>query len=323
MLGHEVVALSSVPVPFVAGIDSLSLLTRVMWKLKLPPDPTRANRAIKAEISKKRFEVIWIDKGVTIHPATLQYIKRHLPDSVLVSCSEDDMYARHSQTYWYLGGLKYYDVVFTTKTYNLAELESLGARHTCLFLDSYDERLHRKVVLTNDETRQLSCHVGFIGTFEADRAARMLYLAQHGVKVNIYGNGWGSWAGKNSNLIVHDKPVYGEAYVKAINATKINLCFLRKINRDEVTSRSVEIPACGGFMLGERTRRHQEFFAEGKEAEFFDSNEELLQKIRYYLEKNEDRERVARAGRERCEVSGYSMRAQLNQMLADAFTFGH
>lgn len=322
MLGHDVVALSSVPVPFIAGIDSLSLLTRVMWKLKLPPDPAHVNCAIRAAINEKQFDVVWIDKGVTIRPATLQYIKRHLPDSVLVSCSEDDMYARHSQTYWYLRGLKYYDVVFTTKTYNLAELKTLGARRTSLFLDSYDERLHRRVVLSASEIQQLACDVGFIGSFENDRAARMLYLAEHGIPVNVYGNGWNSWVGRNPNLIVHDKPIYGDDYIKDINATKINLCFLRKINRDEVTSRSVEIPACGGFMLGERTKRHQDYFVEGKEAEFFGSNIEMLEKVRYYLENTEEREKIARAGGARCVTSGYSMRAQLDQMLKTALTSG-
>jgi spore maturation protein CgeB len=73
-------------------------------------------------------------------------------------------------------------------------------------------------------------------------------------------------------------------------------------------------------MLGERTRRHLEFFEEGKEAEFFGTNEELLKKVKYYLEEPEERERIARAGREKCVKSGYSMRAQLDQMLKAAFT---
>lgn len=316
--GHDVVALSFVPVPFIAGIDRPSLVSHLLWKLKIPSDPTHVNQHIRIELAGRNFDVVWIEKGVMVRPSTLRFIKKNSPGSILVSCSEDDMFARHSRTYWYLKGLKYYDIVFTTKVYNLTELKTLGARRTHLFLDAYDEKLHRPVVLSEPVKKQYACDVGFVGSYESERAQRMLFLAEHGIKVTVYGNGWGGWIGKNPNLIVKNKPIYAEEYVKAINATKINLCFLRKINRDEVTSRSVEIPACGGFMLGERTARHLESFEEGKEAEFFNSNEEMINKVRSYLEDDEARKTIARAGRERCINSGYSMRTQLDRMLGIA-----
>ncbi|MBM4389248.1 MAG: glycosyltransferase family 1 protein, partial [Deltaproteobacteria bacterium] len=156
--------------------------------------------------------------------------------------------------------------------------------------------------------------VGFVGTFEGDRAEKMLYLARHGIRVRIWGNGWDKWKGKNSNLIIEGRSVDGEDYVKTINATKINLGFLRKINRDETTSRSVEIPACGGFLLAERTERHLALFEEGKEAEFFNSSKELLEKAKRYLADEKSRKRIARAGRERCLKNGYSTREQIESM---------
>src|SRR4029450_7028444 len=94
--------------------------------------------------------------------------------------------------------------------------------------------------------------------------------------------------------------------VRAICATRINLCFLRKVNRDLQTTRTMEIPACGAFMLAERTDEHRAPFEEGKEAEYFESGVELRAKVDYYLAHEEERRRIGLAGRERCLRSGYS-----------------
>ena len=69
-------------------------------------------------------------------------------------------------------------------------------------------------------------------------------------------------------------------------------------------------------MLAERTNRHLEFFEEGKEAEFFGSDKELLEKTKKYLANETEREKIAEAGRLRCLKSGYSAKEQLSQMIA-------
>ena len=313
-LGCSVTGLSHTPVPWNPRKD-FSFIEAISWRLKIPADLTGVNRKIRSEVLRKKYDVVWIEKGNTVLPSTLHFIKQHFPKTKLISVSEDDMFAKHNRSLFYTRGLKYYDAVFTTKTYNLRELKALGAQRTELFFDSYDEKLHKPYTLTEEERKKFSCDVGFIGSFERDRAERMLYLAEHGIKVVIWGLDWNVWAGKHPNLEVKGAHLFNEDYPKAICATKINLCFLRKINRDEITSRSVEIPACGGFMLGERTRRHLEFFNEGQEAEFFSSDEEMLKKLTYYLAHDEDRLRVAAAGKARCAASGYSTREVLRKML--------
>lgn len=317
-LGHEVIGISHVPIPWKPQKD-FNLIEAISWRLKIPVDSSHANKKIKDAVIKNKADVVWIEKGNTILPSTLRYIKTHSPDTKLMSVSEDDMYPPHNRSFYYTRGLRWYDAVFTTKVYNLAELKTFGAKRTELFLDAYSEKIHRPYELSEEERTRFSCDVGFMGSFEGDRAERMLFLAEHGVKVAIWGNDWGPWVRKHPNLDIKNQHLFVEEYPKAICATKINLCFLRKINRDEVTSRSVEIPACGGFLLGERTKRHLEFFVEGKEAEFFDSNEEMLKKVRYYLAHEDERKRIALAGRERCMKSGYSMNAQLAGMLAKIF----
>ena len=110
--------------------------------------------------------------------------------------------------------------------------------------------------------------------------------------------------------------VFGENYTKAICSFDINLGFLRKLNRDLQTTRSVEIPACGGFLLAERTDEHRRLFREGVEAEFFSSRHELLENCRRYLAAPEVRRTVAAAGLERCIRSDYSYLRQVTLVLS-------
>jgi len=318
-LGHNVVAFSHTNVSPPGQIAPPSFVYRVFWKLKIPLDNMNVNAKLCHAIQNAQFDMVWIEKGNMIWPWTLWRIKKWAPSTRLISCSEDDMYALHGHSLWYHMGLRFYDFVFTTKLYNLTELKLFGAKNTKLFLDSYDEKTHRPIALTEADRERFACDVSAIGAFEKERAESLLYLATHGIPVVVWGNGWERWVNVHPSLIVKNEFLFGDEYSKAICATKINLNFLRKVNRDEVTSRSVEIPACGGFMLGERTRRHLEFFEEGREAEFFSSNEELLKKVMHYLEKHKEREKIARAGSERCAKSGYSMRAQLDQMLRAVF----
>ena len=68
-------------------------------------------------------------------------------------------------------------------------------------------------------------------------------------------------------------------------------------------------------MLAERTEEHLNLFGEGREAEFFDSDKELIDKVQYYLTHRNERIRIAAAGRERCIKSGYSNHDRLKAML--------
>lgn len=59
-------------------------------------------------------------------------------------------------------------------------------------------------------------------------------------------------------------------------------------------------------MLAERTEEHLNLFEEGIEAEFFDSNEEMVSKVQFYLRNERARLKIANAGFQRCIKSGYS-----------------
>jgi hypothetical protein len=318
-LGCSVTAYSSPPEGFLyEKMPSLSY--RVRWKVGFPPDLTRANKAILLKLQNERFDVLWIEKGNAIWPRTLRAVKAVSPTTQIMSYSEDDMFAPHTRSVFYTRGLKYYDVVFTTKSYNCApnELPSLGAKRVIFVDKAFDIHVHRPIPLTLNDVEAFGGDVGFIGTYERERAESMLYLARNGVSVRVWGNGWSKMARYHPNLLIEDRELYGDDYVKGLCAIRINLCFLRKINRDLQTARTMEIPACGAFMLAERTGEHLRLFEEGKEAAYFGSNEELLEKVRYYLDREDERREIASAGRQRCLDSGYSHHERLKYMLSVA-----
>jgi spore maturation protein CgeB len=158
--------------------------------------------------------------------------------------------------------------------------------------------------------------VGLIGSFEEQRAESIYFLAKNGIQVGVWGNGWEKNKLSHPNLRLKGPGILGDDYARGICSFDICLGFLRKVNRDQQTLRSMEIPACGAFMLAERTDEHLAYFEEGKEAEFFGTDEELLEKVRYYLDHEAERKQIARAGRERCLKSGYSNHERLKEFLA-------
>ena len=90
---------------------------------------------------------------------------------------------------------------------------------------------------------------------------------------------------------------------------------MRKVCADQHTTRTFEIPACGSLLLADRTEEHQEFFEEGKEAEFFASMDELLDKVEFYCGNESARRRVAEAGLKRCTDGNYAYVHRLKVVL--------
>ena len=52
-----------------------------LWGLPIRlPDESHVNEKIRNYVSSKTYDVIWIDKGVTVAPETLKFIKEKNPD---------------------------------------------------------------------------------------------------------------------------------------------------------------------------------------------------------------------------------------------------
>ena len=67
-------------------------------------------------------------------------------------------------------------------------------------------------------------------------------------------------------------------------------------NLDDITARSIEIPAIGTLLCATRTKKHLETFIENKEAIFFKDANECFKKCSYYLENYTKAKIIARNG---------------------------
>lgn len=314
-LSSSIIAISNTKIPFLGGIDKPSLLSRLFFKMGYPLDESKLNKTFLNIIKTHNdIDLIWIEKSLFLKPYLVKLAKTLHPKTKIISITEDDMYALHNRSKFYNSSLPYYDHIFTTKEFNVLELPSIGAKQVHHFNDSFYEKLHKPLV-------DYSCinskdiDVSFIGTYEIERAEIINWLANKGITIHVYGSQWNKFKDKLSDNLKIYPPVYSDNYVDIINRSKINLCFLRKINRDTITSRSIEIPACAGFMIAERTKDHMDKFIEGKECEFFSSKMELYEKIIYYLSNLNMIYEIGQNARQKCVNQEYGMSNELIKIL--------
>jgi len=301
-----------------------SLPGKVVRKLRGRPAEARlraANEMIVKESDRFRPDFTFYIKAYFVYPETLEHTRKTGPNFAYMN---DDMFNPANQTYLFYEAIRRMDCIFTTKSYNVAEFHAADAPRAVYIPNAYDPKIHYPVRLNQQDGAELGGDVGFLGTYRPERADFLSCIAnvRRNLRFNVWGDGWYKM-GRITNLhrwprwrnlkpCIRGSALWCEQMGKALQANKISLGLLYHKNRDLHTSRSFEIPACRGFMLGERTEEHRLYFEEDKEAVYFSSIEEMIDKIWFYTSHDSIRERIADAGYKRCMRSAatYADRAR-------------
>jgi len=273
---------------------------RIRYRLRFPADPAKANPEILSEV-ERGADILWLDAADMISAATLRRAKWINKDLALVWYCEDDMMNPRLRTRQLDATLGLFDLWVTTKSFNARpeEVPSLGARRVLFVNNSCDPVLHHPVPIGDEDRIRFGALISFIGSFEEPRAQSMLHLARQGLKVRVWGNGWADWIGRHANLLIENRPAYNDEFAKVVSASSINLCFLRHANRDLQTCRSIEVPACEGFMVHERNDEITALYREEKEAAYFSSEEELARVCVSWIQRDRPRGLIGKAARQR------------------------
>lgn len=312
-LGHEIVCFD-----MTAEYEKTSWFTknRYINRVVFPYVARIMNKKLLEMVKNYNPELIFILKGQWLFPETLKKIKDNT-QALFFILNPDDPFNlnRGASSKFIRNSIPIYDVYFIWSKVLMSRLKNAGARQVEYLPFAYDSKLHYPFTLTDEDKRNYDYDVVFIGNWDEEREMWLSELKGHNLAI------WGSdyWVKRCKCRFLKScwkgKIVIGEEMSRIIQCAKINLNILRLQNKKSHNMRTFEIPACSGFMLHERSVEANEFFKEGKEAEYFDSAIELKDKIRFYLSNDNFRKEIARAGYEKCMKSGYLYADRAKQVL--------
>ncbi len=168
--------------------------------------------------------------------------------------------------------------------------------------------------------------VTFIGQSHSNRKSVIQRLQQSGIPVQCWGKGWANGRLDQDEMVrlfssskinlnfaqssfgIHLKPLLkvfltrradGSVVVNTPRTMASQVSTLFRRPQPQIKGRNFEIPGFGGFLLTEYAEGIEECFVPDKEIAVFRSVDELREKIRYFLDHEDEREAVRQAGHDR------------------------
>ena len=134
--------------------------------------------------------------------------------------------------------------------------------------------------------------VSFVGQPHSNRVEIIDRLRRAGIDVKVFGFGWGD---AGHRLPFHEM-------VRTFSRSRINLNMANALDgsSQQIKGRNFEVPGCKGFLLTDRVPQLDSYFEPDREIALFDDEDDLVRKVQFYLQHEEQRRRIATLGYARC-----------------------
>lgn len=266
-----------------------NIVNRIFDRFLFAKVADKINNNFQEYIKHNRYDLLLVLQGKHLYSETLQFAKENCTN--IANWNIDDFYNPNVRTID-LDSFKYYDWIFSPRKHLFDEYTKRGAqRIECINWFYYPERQY-PINVEAREADKLGSDIAFIGTWSKYRENILFKL--EGLKLKVWGSSWHKAKKEFKNKF---KLMYQEAWFeemsKVINSTKMIVDVLTIENRDTTNLKNFQVPACGGFLLTQRTNEILELFEEGKEVVCYSSTEELKSKCKHYLLHDADREKIA------------------------------
>ncbi|MCK5558348.1 MAG: glycosyltransferase, partial [Candidatus Hydrogenedentes bacterium] len=209
--------------------------------------------------------LLWVESGVNFTP----------PDIASVGCPRVCyLIDSHVNLDWHLKWARVFDFVFVAQKRYIPQFKEAGCREAHWLPLACDPESHCRY---DDVEKKYD--VGFVGSLTEHHARRVQLLQRLSERFNV-----------------HKERCFLEDMVRVFNESRI---VFNTALMDDMNMRVFEALACGSLLVTDRAEGSglEELFRDGEHLVIYDDSN-LVDKVEYYLERQDLRERVARQGRE-------------------------
>ena len=218
----------------------------------------------------------------------------------------------------------HYDIIFTGGSEAYDILKDIGIRNLYHLPFACDPEVHTPKELTGTDREIYGCDISFVGTIDPGpyqyRVSMLETIAGNGVDLAAWGPGSGN--------IPHESPLKKyirgektplETWTKIYSSSKIVLCMHyrdadNKVPCHQASPRVYEALACGAFLMVDAQRDVMTLFKDREDLVIFRDEGELKELSAYYLERPEERARIAEQGR-RTALEKHTYKHRIEEIL--------
>lgn len=261
-------------------------------------------------------DVIWFEKPLMFDAPFLKSIKQFTSRPFLICRQDDNPFGSRSyeSLFWkrFIEAIPLYDLHLVKRQVDKVNFSKCGAYNTEFFYSGYDEKEFYQPTHLTDKIFDFS----FVGTNFENRSNFLFSLA---LKLNsrnflISGQRW------NRSFIKLAMPKHVSSGIiednelrDLIQKSHASLGLFSLSNGDEFSGRAFQIAASGGVLVAPRSKMHEFFFKDGKEAFFYNDLQECSNIITKLIKNPSMANELGRNAAIRSINSGYSLQARLRQ----------
>lgn len=261
------------------------------------------NKRLIEAVDQLTPDIVIIIKGLGIKPETVKEIKKRQPKmhvagwifdvtlgGVMVSDSEP-----------YITLIKEFDTFYTIDNDAVPELKKLGV-NALWVPEGCDIKMHSEQVINSVQERKYGADVvflGAVGSIHPNREKFLKRLYDEGINFKIYGDVYYP-EGKDPEWIQNTHTGYSavnDMHSIVVQSSKIVIGLDGWPHRSKSWSARLYRTMCaGGFYLTTHTKDIETCFEIGKHLDTFKDEDEMVEKVLYWLQNDEKREQVAETG---------------------------